>query len=92
MMQYTLEEMITVQDYVNEMVLNARVETTMERVEDYVNAIRTEAINAQKPAFITVQDYIQELTAQEAKLAAKIEKEVSEKAYDEAKELEKLLA
>ena len=44
MMQYTLEEMITVQDYVNEMVLNARVETTMERVEDYVNAIRTESM------------------------------------------------
>ena len=92
MMQYTLDEMITVQDYVNEMVLNARVETTMERVEDYVNAIRTEAINAQKTAFITVQDYIQELTAEKSKVAAKIEKEVSEKAYDEAKELEKLLA
>lgn len=92
MMQYTLEEMITVQDYVNELVADARLETTMERVEDYVNAIREEAINAQKPAFITVQDYVQELTAEEAKLAAKIEKEVSEKAYSEAKELEKLLA
>ena len=92
MMQYTLEEMITVEDYVNELVADARLETTMERVEDYVNAIRLEAINAQKPAFITVQDYIQELTAEEVKLAVKIEKEVSEKAYNQAKELEKLLA
>ena len=91
-MQYTLEAMITVQDYVNELVADARLETTMERVEDYVNAIRTEAINAQKPAFITVQDYVQELTTEENILVAKIEKEVSEKAYSEAKELEKLLA
>lgn len=88
----TLETMITVQDYVNELVADARYETTLERVEDYVNAIRTNSINAQKSAFITVQDYIQELTAEEAILIVKIEKEVSEKARNQAQELEKLLA
>lgn len=91
-MKYGLDEMITVQDYVKEIVADATVETTMLRVEDYVNSIRLEAINAQKPAFITVQDYVQELTAEESRLAAKIEKEISDKAYNEARKLEKLLA
>lgn len=91
-MNYSLDEMITVQDYVKELVADATVETTMLRVEDYVNAIRNEAINAQKPAFITVQDYVQELTAEETRLVAKIEKEISDKAYNEARKLEKLLA
>ena len=84
----TLETMITVQDYVNELVADARYETTLERVEDYVNAIRTNSINAQKSAFITVQDYVQELTAEEVVLVSRIENEILNNTY----ELEKLLA
>ena len=52
-MRQVLETMITVQDYVNELVADARYETTLVRVEDYVKSIRTNAINAQKSSFIT---------------------------------------
>ena len=87
-MKQTLETMITVQDYVNELVADARYESTLERVEDYVKSIRTNSINAQKSAFITVQDYVQELTAEEVVLVSRIENEILNNTY----ELEKLLA
>ena len=87
-MKQTLETMITVQDYVNELVADARYESTLERVEDYVKSIRTISINAQKSAFITVQDYVQELTAEEVVLVSRIENEILNNTY----ELEKLLA
>ena len=91
-MYYTLEKMMTVEDYVNELVADARYETTSERVEDYMYALREESINSQKAAFITIQDYIEELTAEDIILVSKIEKQISEKAIKEAKELEQLLA
>jgi hypothetical protein len=91
-MYYTLEKMMTVEDYVNELVADARYESTYERVEDYMYALREESINSQKAAFITIQDYIEELTAEDIILVSKIEKQISEKAIKEAKELEQLLA
>lgn len=91
-MKQVLETMITVQDYVNELVADARYEATLVRVEDYVKSIRTSAINTQKSSFITVQEYVQELNAEEVALTAKIENEILSKSYKEARELEKLLA
>lgn len=91
-MQYTLEKMITIQDYVNELVEDARYETTYERVEDYMYSLREEAINSQKAAFITIQDYVNELRAEDMVLISKVKKHVSAKASREAKELERLLA
>ena len=64
----------------------------MMTVEDYMYALREESINSQKAAFITIQDYIEELTSEDIILVSKIEKQISEKAIKEAKELEKLLA
>ena len=91
-MKQVLETMITVQDYVNELVADARYESTLVRVEDYVNAIRTSSINAQKSSFITVQEYVKELNAEEVALTAEIESEISSKSYKEAQKLEQLLA
>ena len=91
-MRYSLDEMITVQAYVETLKSVSAVDESLIRVEDYINAIRTEALNANKSSLITVSEYAQELISSEKTLVNEIQNEINDKASKKVQELEKLLA
>lgn len=87
-------EMITVRDYVKSIRYEADAETLNEnamlRADDYAAYLHQECVEYRPASLITVQEYVaalyagKELTAEEVKLAERIEKSIEAKKDEKA--------